>query len=624
VAFAEFPRSALDEPIGALFERQAARFPHRVAAQGPRHSLTYADMDRLANAVAHAVLASRGPGLEPIALLFPHDALVLGAILGVLKAGKAYVALDPHHAPERLAAILRDAGARAVVADGTEVGRARAVAPADCEVLDAGVLHLADPRPSPGVDVSARALASISYTSGSTGQPRGVMWDHRGLLHRVWLIVNRARMTPADRVALLQSVAVGASFRRIFGALLTGGAVFPFDVRGERVDALLPWLAREGITLCGFAASVLRHFAASPAGPESFPRLRRVWLQSETVLSRDVQACRALFPSAEVVTGLSTSEAGSLVEVVLDEATPLGPSAAPVGYPLPDKEILLLDEDPRPVAPGEVGEIAVRSEFLALGYWRRPDHEAQVFLPDPDGGARRICLTRDLGQLLPDGCLVHLGRKDARVKLRGSFVDTREVEMTLLQHPAISGAVVSVREDRPGDQRLVAHVVPRMPGPPPVSDLRELLQRTLGGANVPSAFVFMPAFPRTPNGKVDRRALPAPGRARPPLAGRRVAPRTPVEETVAGIWAETLDLDPDEVGINDGFLDLGGTSLIAGRIAARVCERLRVEIPMRALLEAPCVADQAAVVVAHLLESMAPEARNRLLTSLEGEDGRRG
>ena len=607
----ELPRSALEEPLGTLFERAAARGPDRLAAKGRHHTFTYGDLDRTANHLAKAILARTGGAPTRVALLFAHDAPVIGAILGALKAGACYVPLDPHYPPERHAEILANCSPMLLVCDGGHRARAREVAPAGCAVLDADALDVAAPADTPGIAVAPRSPALICYSSGSTGDPKGVVWDHRGIVHRAMLHIAAVGFTPADRVSLLQSVAVGASLRRIFGALFAGGAVMPFDIRSASADALAEWLAAEAITSASFAASLFRHFAGRITGAGRFPALRNVWIASEAVLRTDVELFRARFaPSCVLMTGLSSSESGPLCEFRVDDGAVLEGSAVPVGYPVADKQVLLLDESGREVAPGEIGEIAVRSEFLALGYWGRPDLDARIFLPDPAGRSGRICRTGDLGRMRPDGCLLHLGRQDTRVKLRGRFVDTGEIERVLLDHPALAGAVVSIREDRPGDQRLVAHVVAhRAPGPP-VGELQRFVGGRLGDHLVPSAFVFLDGLPRTANGKVNRRALPAPGRSRPVLGRSLAAPRTPVEREVARIWSSALGLD--EVGIDDEFLELGGTSLVAGRIVAAVIDRFGVVISIPALLETRTVESMAGVVVAGLLGTIAPDPAARL------------
>jgi acyl-coenzyme A synthetase/AMP-(fatty) acid ligase len=426
------------------------------------------------------------------------------------------------------------------------------------------------------------------------------------------VFVNGARIVPSDRLSLVESVGVGGSFRAVFGSLLAGACVVPFDMRAQGADAIAPWLRRERITVCTLAASVFRHFAGALPPGEYFPSLRHVAVGREPVLKTDVDLFRARFPpTCVLVNVMGSAEAGTMCELVIDRATPVPEGVVPVGYPVSDKEILLLGEDGREVPPGEAGEIVVRSEFLAVGYWRRPDLDAAVF-PRDATGARR-CRTGDLGRRLPDGRLVHLGRRDARAKLHGRFVDTGEIEAVLLEHPAIAAAAVAVREIRTGDQRLVAYVVSPGSSPPSVTEIRRELEARFGSLPAPLSVTFMSELPQTPNGKVDRRALPPPGRDRPTLDTPYAPPRTAVEEEVARIWADALDLEA--VGIDDVFAELGGTSLIAGRVVAKVVERFGVQIDMPLLLGAACVRELAVVVLARMFESMDEGTRDHLLRS---------
>jgi hypothetical protein len=257
-------------------------------------------------------------------------------------------------------------------------------------------------------------------------------------------------------------------------------------------------------------------------------------------------------------------------------------------------EILLLGDDGNEVEPNQIGEIAVRSRYLCPGYWRKPDLTRAAFLSDAESGEERTYRTGDLGLMLEDGCLFHMGRKDFQVKLRGHRIEVAEIEAALLSAGNIKEALVTLRDDGPGDQRLVAYLVPAGRPAPTVALLRRALSEKLPGYMVPSAFVIMDALPLLPNGKVDRRALPIPGRARPDLVNPFVAPRTSVEEVLASIWAEVLGLD--QVGVHDNFLELGGDSLLAGRVISRVISRLRVEVRLRSLLDSPTVADMAVVI----------------------------
>jgi len=295
--------------------------------------------------------------------------------------------------------------------------------------------------------------------------------------------------------------------------------------------------------------------------------------------------------------------------------TPRFPAHGPVGYPVEDMEVFLIDEEGKKVGFNRVGEIAVKSRYLSPGYWRMADLTRAKFLPDPNGGDKRIYLTGDLGRMLSDGCLYHLGRKDFQVKVRGYSVEVAEIEMALLSLASIKEAVVAPWEDQSGDQRLVAYLVPNNGFASSVSQLRSFFEDRLPDYMAPSAFVFLDTLPLNPNGKLDRRALPAPAPTRPELDTLFVAPRTSVEETLVRIWAEVLGLD--QVSIHDNFLDLGGHSLKATQIISRVIDRFRVELPVKSLLEAPTVAEMAVVITQNQAKKAEKEDVSRTLAELE-------
>ena len=278
-------------------------------------------------------------------------------------------------------------------------------------------------------------------------------------------------------------------------------------------------------------------------------------------------------------------------QLFVDGETALPESRVPAGYPIPDREVLLLDGDGRPVALGETGEIVLRSRYLALGYWRRPDLTEEAFAPDPSGGGRRLYRTGDLGVATADGCLTHLGRQDFQVKIRGHRIETAEIELALLELRNVREAVVTARAGRADEPELVAYVVPASAPAPAAAELRAELAARLPDYMMPSAFVALVALPLTETGKVNRLALPAPGRARP-LSSPPASPRTAVERALAEIWQDVLQLDA--VGIHDDFLHLGGDSLLASKILARVERAFGVELQPSALLRAATIAEMAA------------------------------
>jgi amino acid adenylation domain-containing protein/non-ribosomal peptide synthase protein (TIGR01720 family)/FkbM family methyltransferase len=587
--FRPFEEEEVEQSVPARFEQQVRRFPDQLAIKSQRQELTYRELNAAANRVAHAILAQRGEGEEPVALFLEHGAPVLVAILGTLKAGKIYVPLDPSYPRARLAAMLDDCQARLILVDNGTLPLADPL-----RQQGRSLIHIdeIDPRVStedPGLSLSPDTLAYILYTSGSTGQPKGVVHNHRSLLHHVGTHTNMIQIGPHDRLSLLHSCSFSAARLDYFGALLNGAAVYPYPAAGSGIRHLAAWLTQEEITVLSLLPTGFRHFASTLTEGQKFPRLRTIALGSEPVHRRDVEIYKLHFSADCVfINRLGTTETGTLCYHVIHRETPIADSIVPVGYSIPGVDILLLDPDGKEVKPQQVGEIAVRSSFLAVGYWRKPELTEAAFQPDPDGSGRRIYRTGDVGRVLPDGCLVHLGRKDFQVKVRGYRVEVAEIEAALLELCAFAEVVVVAREDPANDRRLIAYLVPARQPPLTVSEIRRALAERLPDYMIPAAFVMLDALPLTPTGKVDRQALPPPDGARPNLGVAYVAPRTPVEEAVATLWASALGLE--QVGIHDSFFELGGDSLSATRLLFRIRDMFEVEVPPRCLFEAPTVA----------------------------------
>jgi len=593
--FVAFPREALERSIPKRFEEMARRYPDRLAVKTGHQTLSYDALNAAANRLAHAIPGPRDSAEEPIALLLEKGVAPIVAMLAALKAGRIYVPLDAGFPPERLRDTLEDSQAGLIVTSRRHARLAEGLARGPVEVLDMDDLDPGLPSGNLGRPIPPDAVAYIMYTSGSTGRPKGVVHSHRTALHAVMGYTNGFRVGPEDRLTFLYSHAFSASVKNVFGALLNGAALFPYDLESDGVEKLAHWLAREEITLFQSVASVFRLFLGTLTGGERFPRLRLIYAGSEPASPRDVALFKTHFsPECLLVGTFATNETGTIRMYVMDKETPIIGNTVPAGYAVEDKEVLLLDEGGNAVGPGGSGEIAVRSPYLALGYWRRPDLTRAAFLPDPDGGNARIYRTGDLGRLLPDGCLIHLGRKDSQIKVRGQKVAVSAIESVLLEAGEIKEAAVVAREDRPGDQRVVAYLVPARWPAPEVGALRQALARSLPEVMIPTAFVVLEALPRTPTGKVDRRALPAPGCARPDLGTAYAAPGTPAEGRLAAIWAEVLDLD--RVGIHDDFFALGGHSLLVTDVVRRAAAAFQVELPPQSVFEAPTVAAMAALL----------------------------
>jgi acyl carrier protein len=335
--------------------------------------------------------------------------------------------------------------------------------------------------------------------------------------------------------------------------------------------------------------------------------LRLLYCGAEALYKHDVDLYRQHFaPHCILVNSLGATEMKIFRQYFIDHATPMDAGSVPVGYAVQDNEVYIVDDQNTPLGPGEIGEIVVKSRYMAAGYWRQPALTQARFRPDPEGSTARLYYTGDLGLLHADGCLVHLGRRDFQVKIRGHRVEIGEVEAALL---------VLATQTVPKAPQLIGYVVAQTLPAPSVSQLRRALARTLPAYMIPSAFVLLDGLPRLPIGKVDRTALPTPAAGRPNLDIPYVAPRTPIEAQLSRIWGEVLHLEL--IGIADPFVDLGGDSLLATQLLTRIMQTLRLELPLRTLLETPTIADMALVIVQHQANQLDPDTITQLLTEVE-------
>jgi amino acid adenylation domain-containing protein len=580
--------AGIEYSIVQRFEFQVRMAPGRLAVRTDAQAWTYEELNRAANRTAHALLGLRGSDPEPIALLLDHDAPMIGALLGALKTGKSYVPLDPRHPPARLAQILEDTRPGALVTNAANRPLARALSGDRLPLLDIDTLDTPDH--DVGIAVAPDATAYVLYTSGSTGRPTGVVQSHRNVLHFIRAYTNNLRIGRDDRLTLVSSYGVDAAVQDIFAALLNGAAVYPVDLKQVSLAELGRRLVEHEITIYHSTPTVYRYCVAELT-TQAFPALRLVVLGGEAVYRKDVEAFRRHFaPPCLLVNGYGLTESTVTTQYVIDHSTQLIRDSVPIGYPAADTEILLLDEAGMPTEL--FGEIAIRSPYLALGYLNAPHLSSRRFVPDPSDPTRRIYRTGDMGRFGSDGSLEFVGRRDHQVKLRGYRIELEEIGLAAAEHPTVSECVAILRADD-ADPRIVAYLVPRAERTVPIAELRSLLEARLPDYMIPSAFVVLNRLPLTTTGKLDQRALPAP--APGPQAPDGV-PRTPLEQAIAAMWAEVLPVKA--VGIRDNFFALGGHSLLATRVLARIQQAFRVELPLRAIFEAPTVAAMAERVTA--------------------------
>jgi amino acid adenylation domain-containing protein len=530
---------------------------------------------------------------------------MIAGMLGALQAGKTYVPLDPHHPAERLKQIVEHSEATALLTNSKNLALARELAINGVQLVNIDVVDAT----APGIALPAiepDRLAYILYTSGSTGQPKGVMQNHRNVLYYIRVYTNNLHLNANDRLTLLSSYCFDASVMDIYGALLNGAMLCPIDIKEKGLAGLSQRLIDEEITVYHSTPTVYRYFVDTLNGNPAFPCLRLIVLGGEEVKRIDVELYKKHFAEDCIfVNGLGPTEATVSLQNFIDKQTAVSSESVPVGFPVADTELLLLNEAGQ---PSEIfGEIAIKSAHVAVGYWRNADATAAVFSSNSSGPPIRIYRTGDMGRRLPNGSIKFEGRKDFQIKIRGFRVELGEIESALTQHVHVRESVVVAKENGTGDKSLIAYVVPREQASIN-GELREFLKQKLPEYMVPSSFVVLDSLPLTASGKLNRRALPAPADLNNRHDGQAEissAPKTQAEKLLANIWAALLDVS--EIGINDNFFEVGGHSLLAVRLFAQIEKRFGKCLPLATLFQAPTIAQLVAILEEGLQKDLTAE-----------------
>jgi amino acid adenylation domain-containing protein len=588
---AEFPQVCAHE----LFERQVVRDPGAIALECGDRRVTYRELNERANKVArHLRRIGVGPDVL-VGICLDRSPEMVVALLAVWKAGGAYVPLDPTYPPERLSFMINDAQTSVLLTEekhrrlfGSGVGKAICL-DSDWPILD----REAAGNPAPIAGPSN--LAYVIYTSGSTGKPKGAMIVHRGLVNYLWWAIKAYRIEPGRSVPVHTSISFDLTITSLYAPLLAGGTLelLQEDFAAQNLlSALLKAGNRSLVKITPAHLELLNHQLNKE---QAAGRSHAFVIGGENLLAEGLRLWREGAPATRLINEYGPTE--TVVGCCVYEVQPEDPhtGSVPIGRPIANTQLYVLDASLEPVLPGVTGELYIGGAGVARGYLNRPELTSERFLPDPFSGVpgARIYKTGDLARYRSDGILEYLGRADDQLKIRGYRVEPGEIEATLVAHPKIQSSAVVGREDETGKKLLVAYLVCEEDDVPDTSVVRAYLRERLPEHSVPSHFVYLDALPLTPNGKVDRKALPAPSSDSVGV-GKGGAPRTNTETAVAAIWTELLKIDG--IGIHDDFFDLGADSLTATALLAKLRATFGVDLSLASLFERPTIAGAAEVM----------------------------
>ncbi len=596
--FIEFTKADIEQSIPERFEQQVKKYPHHLAVKTKHEALTYLELNQQANQVARTLLKHRIGGEKNIGLLFEHEASMIVGILGVLKAGLTYVPLAPELPAKRLVYILEDSQASVVLTNHKQLALAQELSRGVLPVININQISPNPLQKGSRERFSPDTIAYILYTSGSTGQPKGVVQNHRNVLHFIRNYTNNLHINADDKLTLLPAYSFDAAVMDIFAALLNGATLYPINIKEDSLaNPVNAFINKQQITIYHSTPTVYRHFISTLTEGDHFPKLRLIVLGGEEVYKSDVELYQQQFSdNCLFINGLGPTESTVTLQYFINKRTSNPQPTVPIGYPVEETEIVLLNE------AGEetelYGEIAIKSAYVALGYWQKPETTQAAFRPH---GNRRLYRTGDMGRLRANGSLEFVGRKDSQVKLRGYRIELGEIEATLGQHPAVQQTAVILWEEQPrllplgdgrgeGEKRIVAYMVlHHKDGLEKIGtdELRQFLKEKLPDYMVPSAFIRVEAIPLLPNGKVNRRLLPVPELNQATI----IAPRNPLERQLTNIWQKVLGTQP--IGIHDNFFDQGGHSLLAITLLTQIEKTFGKRLPLITLFQAPTVAQQA-------------------------------
>ena len=589
---AEFPNVCTHE----LFEQQVEQNPEAIAVLGGGRSLTYRELNERANQVAH-YLRKHGVGPDVlVGVCLERSPELAVALLGVWKSGGAYVPLDASYPEDRLSFMVTDSDVRVLLTQE----KCKHLFPsmqdkAVCVDSDWATIAAEDKSNLP-VNGTPSNLAYVMYTSGSTGKPKGAMILHRGLVNYLWWAIRTYGVQAGGSVPVHSSISFDLTVTSLYPALLSGGQVelLAEDIGAQNLLAALR--SRKDRNLVKITPAHLEALGLQLSAKEVAGMSRVFVIGGENLTAESLRMWREAAPSTRLINEYGPTE--TVVGCCVYEVQPDDPKngSVPIGRPIANTHLYILDEKLQPVPPGVMGELFIGGAGVARGYLNRPELTQERFVRDPftNLSDARMYKTGDLARYREDGIIEYLGRVDNQVKVRGYRIELGEIEAALASHAAVQSCAVLAREDTPGDKQLVGYVVSRGSKPATVEELQDYLQDGLPEYMVPAKFVFLDAFPLTNNGKVDRKALPAPASQDTAPDVDFQGPRNATEETLAKIWQNVLKVE--RVGIHEDFFDLGGHSLLAIKVMARIRDEFGVDLPVNVMFQAQSISQIAELI----------------------------
>jgi amino acid adenylation domain-containing protein len=575
-------KHAAESSLSNRFEKMATLFHDNLALVSDTETNTYGQLNDISNKLANALLNSGLMRGERVALLMSHDTQLFVGMLSILKAGMVVVTLSPSDPVVRLQTILEDAAAAAILSDSAHLALAEELVQNEQLLLHYEMHEQMGVANNPGLAIDPSSMAFLIYTSGTTGHPKGVIQSHRNVLHNALRLSMGMQIQPQDRILLLGALSSGQGISTTWCAFSNGARLCPYPVKIRGLADLAHWITEKKITIYVSSASLFRTFMKTLLISQRLPTVRLVRLGSEAATDAEHHRLQQHFSSECVLfNSLSSSETGNITQLRL-YTSDITPSRLPIGFSTTGINIILLKADGNIVTPGDIGEIVVQSDYLSPGYWRNPDLTVHKYREITVGNhLQRVFFTGDLGWYDQQGQLNYLGRRDHQIKIRGFRVELFEIEQALTQIDGVEAAVANICNRNSGEPQLIAYIVLNTGHDLQSTALRDNLLGTLPDYMVPTSFVMLPDFPLNAHGKIDRKALSIMDRAEANTENN--IPQPGLETILERIWAEALDRE--SIASNASFFDLGGDSLSAMLIAAKVRQHWNIELRLRLFAE---------------------------------------